>query len=138
MITEAYTSMKNTMKYYGDETNPGAHVPFNFALITCLNDHSKAIDFNDTINEWLKNLPKGKRANWVVSIALATDCLMTRLNRTCINKRPSANYVLSLYSIHILYSLYVKCNYQAKSVIYTRAQAFRDYIIAILRSTTFS
>lgn len=100
MITEAYTTMENTMKYYGNETNPGAHVPFNFALISYLNDHSKAADFNDTINEWLKNLPKGKRANWVVSIELATGRLMTRLNRTCIKKESKCKlcFVPTLHS----------------------------------------
>lgn len=67
MITEAYTSIENTMKYYGDETKPGAHFSFNFGLITNLNDSSKAAAFNDTINEWLSNMPNGKWANWVVS-----------------------------------------------------------------------
>jgi len=68
MITEAYTSMENTMRYYGNETNLGAHMPFNFGLIDRLNDNSNATQFNDAINNWLDNMPDGKCANWVVSI----------------------------------------------------------------------
>lgn len=67
MIVEAYTSLENTIKYYGNETKLGAHMPFNFMLVTDLNDQSKAVDFNNTIHKWLDNMPEGKWANWVVS-----------------------------------------------------------------------
>lgn len=69
MITEAYTSIENTMKYYGSENNLGAHLPFNFGLITYLNDQSKAADFSDSVHEWLDNMPYGKWANWVVNFS---------------------------------------------------------------------
>jgi hypothetical protein len=52
------------MKYYG--TDPGAYLPFNFGLITKLNDGSNASDFNDAVYTWLENLPRGKWPNWVV------------------------------------------------------------------------
>jgi len=71
MITEAYTSMENTMRYYGNETSLGAHMPFNFGLIDRLNDHSNASKFNYVINNWLNNMPEGKCANWVVSIVVS-------------------------------------------------------------------
>lgn len=67
MITEACTSIKDSMKYYGNETNPGAHFPFNFVLINDLNDQSKAKNFNDAVHSWLDNMPSGKQANWVVN-----------------------------------------------------------------------
>lgn len=67
MISEAYTSLDNTMKYYGDKTNLGSHMPFNFGLITNLNKQSKASDFCDSVHEWLDNMPHGKWANWVVN-----------------------------------------------------------------------
>lgn len=70
MITESYTSIENTMRYYGNKTRSGAHLPFNFGLICNLNDRSKAAAFNDTVYNWLENMPEGKRANWVVNIAL--------------------------------------------------------------------
>jgi hypothetical protein len=69
MIVEAYTTVSNTMRYYGDVNNPGAHMPFNFGLLTMLNDHSKAADFNNAVLEWIKNMPSGGWPNWVVSTA---------------------------------------------------------------------
>ncbi|CAI6343576.1 unnamed protein product [Macrosiphum euphorbiae] len=66
MITEAYTSLENTMRYYGNETNLGAHMPFNFGLIDRLNKYSNATKFNEAINNWLDNMPDGKCANWAI------------------------------------------------------------------------
>ncbi|XP_025411860.1 maltase 2-like isoform X2 [Sipha flava] len=66
MIVEAYTTVSNTMRYYGDVNNPGAHMPFNFGLLTMLNDHSKAADFNNAVLEWIKNMPSGGWPNWVI------------------------------------------------------------------------
>lgn len=74
MITEAYTNLKNTMRYYGNETNLGAHLPFNFGLINNLNDQSNATNFNYAVNSWLENMPKGKSANWVVITIHKSDC----------------------------------------------------------------
>jgi len=68
MITEAYTSLENTMRYYGNETNLGAHMPFNFGLIDRLNKYSNATKFNEAINNLLDNMPDGKCASWAVSI----------------------------------------------------------------------
>lgn len=72
MITEAYTSLSNTMRYYGNDTNPGAHMPFNFGLIDSLNDQSRAEDFNKVVLKWMSNMPAGGRANWVVSMPAYT------------------------------------------------------------------
>jgi len=69
MITEAYTSVKNTMRYYGDGARLGAHLTFNFGLIIYLNDHSNAAEFKNVVSAWLDNMPEGKWANWVVSAA---------------------------------------------------------------------
>jgi len=66
MITEAYTTIEKTMRYYGDATSPGAHLPFNFGLISYLNDQSDAADFESAVLGWLDNMPEGKWANWVV------------------------------------------------------------------------
>lgn len=70
MITEAYTTIENTIRYYGNKTNLGAHMPFNFGLIERLNDSSNATKFNDAVNSWLDIMPDGKCANWVVSIII--------------------------------------------------------------------
>ncbi|XP_050421275.1 maltase 2-like [Adelges cooleyi] len=66
MITEAYSTIENTMLYYGNELSPGAHMPFNFGLIDQINDQSNAKDFSVAVHTWLDNLPRGRSANWVI------------------------------------------------------------------------
>ncbi|CAH1738050.1 unnamed protein product [Aphis gossypii] len=66
MVTESYTSIKNTMRYFGNETHLGAHISFNFEFIEKLNDSSNAAKFNDVVYNWLDNMPDGKCANWVI------------------------------------------------------------------------
>lgn len=68
LMTEAYTSLPNIIRYYGNGQRNGSHVPFNFELITKVNGDSTAKDFNDHIQEWLDAMPKdnGSYANWVM------------------------------------------------------------------------
>lgn len=68
MITKAYTTIENTMRYYGNKTNLGAHMPLNFGLIDRLNIFSNAAEFNDVVYCWLDHMPKGKSANWMVTV----------------------------------------------------------------------
>lgn len=67
MMTEAYTDIENTMKYYGNATHNGANFPFNFALLTDLNQDSNVNDFIKAINKWMDHMPPGYTPNWVVS-----------------------------------------------------------------------
>lgn len=67
-MTEAYTSLENTIKFYGNATVNGSHIPFNFELISHTNRDTNAKDFKKNIESWLNVMPKGKQANWVVSI----------------------------------------------------------------------
>lgn len=62
MMTEAYTSLENTIKYY----NYGSHIPFNFNFIMNVTAASNAIMFKRTIDEWIKTMPEHGTANWVV------------------------------------------------------------------------
>ncbi|XP_047354643.1 maltase 1-like [Vespa velutina] len=62
MMTEAYTSLENTTKYY----QYGAHIPFNFKLITDVNHNSSASDFKRIIEAWIAKTPKDGSANWVL------------------------------------------------------------------------
>ncbi|XP_043493241.1 maltase 1-like [Polistes fuscatus] len=62
MMTEAYTDLKNTTKYY----EYGAHIPFNFKLITDVDQTSNATEFKETIESWMREMPKGESANWVL------------------------------------------------------------------------
>ncbi|XP_075236575.1 maltase 2-like isoform X2 [Lycorma delicatula] len=65
-ITEAYTDLEHTLKYYGTPEEPIAHFPFNFELITRLDAQSDSYDFADVINKWLKEMPEGAWPNWVI------------------------------------------------------------------------
>lgn len=73
MMTEAYTTIPNTMRYYGQIKNGkiiryGAQMPFNFQLILHTGATSKAIDYKRTVEIWLNAMPNGDKihANWVV------------------------------------------------------------------------
>nr|XP_050856119.1 maltase 1-like [Vespula vulgaris] len=62
MMTEAYTSLENTTKYY----EYGSHIPFNFKLITDVNQNSSASDFKRIIEAWMAHTPSTASANWVL------------------------------------------------------------------------
>jgi len=62
MMTEAYASLTNTIKYY----SYGSHIPFNFNFIMNVNKDSDAAAFKKTIDEWIKAMPANGVANWVV------------------------------------------------------------------------
>lgn len=68
-MTESYSSVDVIKKFYKSENGEreGAHLPFNFQLITTLKNSSKAADIVKMIDDWLKALPEGKATNWVVS-----------------------------------------------------------------------
>lgn len=71
-MTEAYSSLKNTIRYYGRVADgkiveKGAQIPFNFQLMD-LGSKSSTKELAGKISEFLKNMPKGEKiqANWVV------------------------------------------------------------------------
>ncbi|CAO1440858.1 unnamed protein product [Diamesa hyperborea] len=66
IMTEAYTSLENMVKFYGDGIRNGANVPFNFELISNVNIQSTAKDYKTRIDNWLTRVPKGSHANWVL------------------------------------------------------------------------
>lgn len=67
MMTEAYATIENQVRWYGSsEQRKGAHMPFNFALISNLDVNSTAENFNDAVNLWLNAMPDYGRANWVL------------------------------------------------------------------------
>lgn len=76
-MTEAYTNLENTQRFYGKVENGavtkyGSHIPFNFELISKTKMSSTSQDFKTHIDEWIKGMPKGDRiyANWVVRIKI--------------------------------------------------------------------
>jgi hypothetical protein len=72
-MLETYAPLDKVMAYYGSEEKPGGHFPFNFLLISDLNNDSNAYNFNETVHKWMDNMPEGRWANWVVSDHLG-DC----------------------------------------------------------------
>lgn len=55
------------MQYYGTSVKPGAHVPFNFGLLSA-DKRNIAESIDNSIRNWLDNLPENQVANWVVSV----------------------------------------------------------------------
>lgn len=68
LMTEAYSSLENIMRYYGDGQRNGSQIPFNFDLLMRTNINSNGKVFKEAIDEWLHAMPQGVYANWVVSI----------------------------------------------------------------------
>lgn len=63
--TESYSKVDILMKYFGNETKSGAQIPFNFAFVKI--DRNHVVDnIDESINNWLNNLPKNTVANWVI------------------------------------------------------------------------
>lgn len=80
-MTEAYSTLQNTIRYYGQSTDDvkfgqitqyGAQIPFNFQLINT-DAMSTAYEFRNLIANYLNSLPFGNdiQPNWVVSIFIA-------------------------------------------------------------------
>lgn len=67
-MTEAYTNLDNTTKFY----NYGAQVPFNFNFIMQADKSSKPSKFKEIIDSWVQRVPPGNSSNWVVSITSQT------------------------------------------------------------------
>lgn len=70
MLTEGYTDIKNVMKYYGNATHNGSHLPFNFEFLGNVNKGSDARDMKYYIDKWITYMPVGRTANWVVSLMM--------------------------------------------------------------------
>lgn len=68
MMTEAYANEEKTVQFYGskDGSRKGAHMPFNFVLITELNETSTADQFLSVISSRLAAIPTGQVTNWVM------------------------------------------------------------------------
>ncbi|KAK1128205.1 hypothetical protein K0M31_002675 [Melipona bicolor] len=62
ILTEAYTSLNSTIKFY----DYGSHVPFNFKFITDVNAKSNTTDFANIANNWMKYMPNDGIPNWVM------------------------------------------------------------------------
>ncbi|XP_058460534.1 maltase A3-like [Malaya genurostris] len=67
IMTESYSNIDIVMKYYGNATVPGSHIPFNFRFITDLGKDSSTQDIENAIKYWINHMPNdGAVANWVL------------------------------------------------------------------------
>ncbi|KAE8747370.1 hypothetical protein FOCC_FOCC006012 [Frankliniella occidentalis] len=66
MMTEAYASLDQTVRYYGTPEKPGASFSFNFYLITSLSVSSSASDFKKVIDDWMSKMDSFRKPNWVI------------------------------------------------------------------------
>lgn len=66
LMTEAYTTLENIQRYYGDGKRNGSHIPFNFHLLSHIDTTSNARLVKQLTDDWLKRMPKDVQANWVV------------------------------------------------------------------------
>jgi alpha-glucosidase len=69
LMTEAYASTEDTMRYYGEGSERrGAHMPFNFQLIFNFYRDANAENIKNGIFEWLDKMPKNNSevADWVL------------------------------------------------------------------------
>ncbi|XP_073813075.1 maltase A1-like [Musca autumnalis] len=66
LLTEAYTSFENILRFYGDGVRNGSHVPFNFDFLTNVLYNTPAEDIVAHITKWLNAMPKDVYANWVL------------------------------------------------------------------------
>ncbi|XP_030573689.1 maltase A1-like [Drosophila novamexicana] len=67
LLIETYSPAWFTMQFYGNRSVNGAHLPFNFNLITVMEESGlSAGNVQKAIDLWLQNMPAGRTANWVL------------------------------------------------------------------------
>ena len=66
LLTEAYTSFENIIRFYGDGIRNGSHVPFNFDFLSNVFNDTSAADMVAHITKFLNAMPQGVIANWVL------------------------------------------------------------------------
>lgn len=69
LMTEAYSTLDNLIRYYGDGKRNGSQIPFNFHLLANTNRASKGAEYKNLIETYMSKIPTGFEANWVVRIA---------------------------------------------------------------------
>lgn len=62
LMTEAYASLEQVMKYY----TYGSNIPFNFWFITDARNGSTAAEIKGIIDAWINEMPLSYVANWVI------------------------------------------------------------------------
>ncbi|KAH8410877.1 hypothetical protein KR222_005606, partial [Zaprionus bogoriensis] len=67
LLIETYAPPAYSMQFYGNRSVEGAHLPFNFNLITVpASSGVSAGSIKTAVDNWLVNMPSGRTANWVI------------------------------------------------------------------------
>lgn len=66
LMIEAYTPLENIIKLYTDGVRPGAHIPFNFELLSNINRYSTGKNIRIIAENYMNYVPKGYEPNWVL------------------------------------------------------------------------
>ncbi len=66
MVEAGVTTLEDLFEYYGTDSKPIAHFPFNFDFIKRLRPGFNGSDIIAIVDEWLAKLPEGRTANWLV------------------------------------------------------------------------
>lgn len=67
LLTESYSDYAILREYYGNSSDPGSDVPFNFAHLRI--DKNYLVDrIEKGIKSWLEMVPDNKVPNWVVRL----------------------------------------------------------------------
>jgi hypothetical protein len=76
MVEIGHGTLNETMAYYGNMTQPGAHFPCNVDLLLKMNNNSNTNDIKSAIENWLSFLPSGQWSSWVVSAYLCEETVI--------------------------------------------------------------
>ncbi|KAL4712835.1 hypothetical protein ACJJTC_011905 [Scirpophaga incertulas] len=66
LMSEVYASIQDVVRYFGEGEIKGVQMPFNFDLITDVDDSSSANDIKRAIDKFMTYKPIDQNANWVV------------------------------------------------------------------------
>uniref|UniRef100_A0A182P5V8 alpha-glucosidase n=1 Tax=Anopheles epiroticus TaxID=199890 RepID=A0A182P5V8_9DIPT len=66
LMAEAYTPLLNIIRLFGDENSDGAHIPFNFEVLSNTFRDTTGKQFYGYINRWLDVVPPNRYSNWVL------------------------------------------------------------------------
>ncbi len=66
MVEVALPTLEELFEYYGNDSRPIGHFPFNFDFINRLKPGFNGSSIIDMVDEWFTKLPEGRTANWLV------------------------------------------------------------------------
>ena len=74
LLTDADTTVNETLRYYGTLGRVGSHLPLNYNLRQLSEESSQetsdpGMKIRDLVQQWLGGMPEEETANWVVSLS---------------------------------------------------------------------